>query len=46
VTENNRRAKYYALTNSGRAMLKRETRAWEARAAAIGRILKASVGEL
>jgi PadR family transcriptional regulator PadR len=46
VTENNRRAKYYALTNSGRAMLKRETRAWEAQTAAIGRILKASVGEL
>ncbi len=46
VTENNRRAKYYALTNSGRAMLKRETRAWEAQTAAIGRILKASAGEL
>src|ERR687895_2742919 len=29
VTENNRRAKYYSLTTSGRAMLKRETRAWE-----------------
>jgi transcriptional regulator len=46
VTENNRRAKYYALTNSGRAMLNRETRAWEAQTAAIGRILKASVGDL
>src|SRR4026208_2137369 len=29
VTENNRRAKYSVLTVSGRAMLKRETRAWE-----------------
>src|SRR5215470_6470373 len=29
VTEHNRRAKYYRLTASGRAMLKRETRAWE-----------------
>ena len=29
VTENGRRAKYYALTASGRAMLKRETRTWE-----------------
>src|SRR5918997_6515367 len=29
VTENNRRAKYYSLTVSRRAMLKRETRAWE-----------------
>ena len=46
VTENNRRAKYYALTSAGRGMLKRETRAWEAQAAAIGRILKASAGEL
>ena len=46
VTENNRRAKYYALTSSGRSMLKRETRAWEAQTAAIGRILKASAGEL
>src|ERR671922_2874090 len=41
VTEHNRRAKYYALTNSGRAMLKRETRAWEVQTAAIGRVLKA-----
>jgi PadR family transcriptional regulator PadR len=46
VTENNRRAKYYALTASGRAMLKRETRVWEVQTAAIGRILKASPGEL
>src|SRR5437773_10074255 len=30
VTENNRRAKYYALTAQGRAMLKRETRDWQA----------------
>jgi PadR family transcriptional regulator, regulatory protein PadR len=46
VTENNRRAKYYSLTTTGRAMLKRETRAWEVQTAAIGRILKASLGEL
>ena len=46
VTENNRRAKYYALAPSGRAMLKRETRAWEVQTTAIGRILKASLGEL
>jgi PadR family transcriptional regulator, regulatory protein PadR len=44
-TENNRRAKYYALTAPGRAMLRRETRAWEAQTTAIGRILKASAGE-
>ena len=46
VTENNRRAKYYSLTTSGRAMLKRETRAWEVQTSAIGRILNASLGEL
>jgi PadR family transcriptional regulator, regulatory protein PadR len=46
LTENNRRAKYYSLTTSGRAMLKRETREWEAQTTAIGRILKASLGEL
>ena len=46
VTEHNRRAKYYALTASGRAMLKRETRAWEIQTTAIGRILKATVGEV
>jgi PadR family transcriptional regulator len=46
VTENNRRAKYYILTASGRARLKRETRDWEAQTTAIARILKASLGEL
>jgi PadR family transcriptional regulator, regulatory protein PadR len=45
VTENNRRAKYYSLTPSGRAQLKRETRDWEAQTTAIARILRASVGE-
>jgi transcriptional regulator len=42
-TENNRRAKYYALTNAGRAALKRETRDWEQQTAAISRILRASL---
>ena len=46
VTENNRRAKYYALTADGRAKLKRETRDWERQAAAIARVLKASLTEL
>ena len=46
ATENNRRAKYYSLTPRGRATLKRETRDWEVQAAAIGRILRASPGEL
>jgi PadR family transcriptional regulator PadR len=46
VTENNRRAKYYALTADGRAKLKRETRDWELQMTAIARILEASLGEL
>jgi PadR family transcriptional regulator PadR len=46
ITENNRRAKYYALTPQGRARLRRETRDWEAQTTAIARILKASLGEL
>ena len=46
VTENNRRAKYYALTPLGRARLKREMRDWEAQTTAIARILRASLGEL
>jgi transcriptional regulator len=45
VTENNRRAKYYSVTPSGRAQLKRETRDWEAQTTAIARILRASLGE-
>jgi len=46
VTENNRRAKYYALTPAGRATLRRETRAWEVQVAAIARILRAAPGEV
>jgi PadR family transcriptional regulator, regulatory protein PadR len=46
ITENNRRAKYYALTADGRARLKREARDWEAQASAIARILKATPGEV
>jgi transcriptional regulator len=46
LTENNRRAKYYSLTPSGRAQLRRETRDWQAQTAAIASILRASAGEL
>ena len=45
-TENNRRGKYYALTASGRARLRRETRDWEQQTAAIARIMQTSAGEL
>jgi PadR family transcriptional regulator, regulatory protein PadR len=46
ATENNRRAKYYSLTTTGRAMLRRQTKDWESQTSAIALILKASLGEL
>ena len=46
ITGNNRRARYYSLTATGRATLKRETREWEVQTTAIARILGASLGEL
>ena len=44
-TENNRRAKYYALTAAGRRRLAEATREWEAQTAAITRIMRATLGE-
>jgi len=41
ASENNRRAKYYALTAKGRKHLKSETSDWERRTAAIARLLEA-----
>jgi PadR family transcriptional regulator, regulatory protein PadR len=41
VSENNRRAKYYALSARGRAQLASESRAWAAYAEAIGLALLA-----
>ena len=46
ATENNRRAKYYALTPQGRARLSRVAKDWEAQTAAISRIMRASLGEI
>lgn len=40
-TENSRRAKYYALTASGRKALTAETDQWQRQIAAIARILEA-----
>lgn len=45
ITEHNRRAKYYTVTATGRAKLKRETHDWEVQTTAIARILQASLGE-
>ena len=46
ATENNRRAKYYMLTDAGRKKLKSEAREWQAQSAAIARILEATSGEV
>lgn len=46
VSENNRRAKYYALTERGRRRLKHEAQEWKTQTAAIARILAASTGKL
>jgi|SRR6516162_2390730 transcriptional regulator len=41
ATENNRRAKYYLLTQTGREKLRSETREWGRQINAIARILEA-----
>ena len=40
-SENNRRAKYYQLTRTGRAQLRTEVSAWERYARAVGKALAA-----
>jgi PadR family transcriptional regulator len=40
ASENNRKAKYYSITKSGRKQLSRETENWERIAGVIGRLLK------
>ncbi len=45
-SENNRRAKYYRLTASGRAMLRTETDKWNRMSEIIGGILKAAPEEV
>ncbi len=42
LSENNRRAKYYRLTASGRRHLARETEQWNRLAGAIARVLQAT----
>jgi PadR family transcriptional regulator PadR len=39
TSDNNRKARYYAITRSGLKQLARETEAWERMAGVIGRIL-------
>jgi len=45
VTENNRRARYYALTPLGRAQLGREMAAWQRYAEAMFKVLTPTAGE-
>jgi PadR family transcriptional regulator len=40
VSENNRRAKYYSLTRSGRGQLDEEQESWNRMSATINRVLK------
>lgn len=42
LSENNRKAKFYQLTSEGRRHLRRETRTWEAYAAAVDKMLGAT----
>ena len=42
ATENNRRAKYYSLTEQGRKRLSSETQEWARQVAGIARVLEAS----
>lgn len=41
VSENNRKARFYRLTRSGRAQLRKETREWEQATAILARFLAA-----
>jgi PadR family transcriptional regulator PadR len=40
TSENNRRAKYYELTRSGRSRLDEQTEAWQRLVATVGRVLE------
>jgi transcriptional regulator len=44
TSDNNRRAKYYELTKSGRKQLEAEESAWRKLTAAVGQILEAAQG--
>lgn len=43
VSENNRKAKFYSLTKSGRKQLREEAEDWNQMSAVINRVLKATV---
>ena len=45
ASDNNRRARFYRLTKSGRKLLQTETRDWEQTAAIIGRFFEVKAGD-
>ncbi len=45
ISENNRKARYYAITRSGIRQLARETENWERIASVIGRVLQLAAGK-
>ena len=46
LSENNRRARFYAITAAGRRQLRREAENWERFSGLIGRMLKLRSGDL
>jgi transcriptional regulator len=44
ISENNRKAKFYSVTQAGRTQLKAETENWERIAGVVGRVLAPAVG--
>lgn len=46
VTDNNRRARWYSLTPSGRVRFKQHTRDWEAQVSAVAAVLNTKAGDL
>jgi PadR family transcriptional regulator PadR len=42
TSDNNRKAKYYSLTSSGRKQLREQTAGWDQMSAVINRVLKAT----
>ena len=46
ISDNNRRAKFYRLTETGRKRLSEETRSWNRLVAAIGAVLRTKAKEI
>jgi transcriptional regulator len=45
ASENNRKARFYSITKTGRKQLAKETESWERIAGVIGRVLRAESGK-